>query len=425
MAANFSHEEKLAFDEMVAGFDDALVISKAASVNNVLASADNADRQNDRIWLPVPLISASFDGFDQTANFMDATELSVPAQIGYHKSVPLKLTSKNLRNEFYMKNKAGAAKQKLASDVNLALFNTVALQGTLFSKRTSAATGFDDIAQCDALMTEIGVPNDERYYFAAPRNLNNMASNLASRQFLQGEALNAYERARVNVDVAGFSVYKNDQSIRLAAAAGVTVTVNGANQYWVPKAFSIAATGEISNVDNRTMALAINVTSGTVKVGDAFNIAGVNSVNMITKQDTGQLKTFRVIGIVSGAGGTGTILVSPAIISNQGGSNAEKEFQNVTATPANGAAITWLNTATAEMNPFFKKEALVLLPGSFVVDPQDGWHVMRARTDNGIGITYARQGQINDLSIKARWDVDFGTVLSNPEMAGCQMFSQP
>jgi hypothetical protein len=36
---------------------------------------------------------------------------------------------------------------------------------------------------------------------------------------------------------------------------------------------------------------------------------------------------------------------------------------------------------------------------------------MRATTPMGIGITYTRQGEINDLSVKARWDVDFGTSL--------------
>jgi hypothetical protein len=49
---------------------------------------------------------------------------------------------------------------------------------------------------------------------------------------------------------------------------------------------------------------------------------------------------------------------------------------------------------------------------------------MRATTEVGIGITYARQGEINDLSIKARWDIDFGTSLTNPEMAGVELFSQ-
>jgi hypothetical protein len=36
----------------------------------------------------------------------------------------------------------------------------------------------------------------------------------------------------------------------------------------------------------------------------------------------------------------------------------------------------------------------------------------------------ARQGAINDLSTKYRWDVFFGLVLLQPEMAGCEMFGQ-
>ena len=216
-------------------------------------------------------------------------------------------------------------------------------------------------------------------------------------------------------------MFKNDQSIRLAAAGGGATTVTGANQFWVPQAYSTATTGEISNVDNRGQNLTITAAVyAAIKVGDAFTILGVNSVHMITKQDTGQLKTFRVVAKPS----AGVITIYPAIISAQGGTTAEKEYKNVTATPADGAAITWLNTATAPLNPFFVKGALLLVPGSFVVDPEDGWNVMRATTELGIGITYARQGEINDLSIKGRWDIDFGTALTNPEMAGVELFSQ-
>jgi hypothetical protein len=420
MPTKFTHEERVMFDSVIDGFDDLLVIGKAADKFEPL-EAQTMERTLDKFWLPAPLISASFDGFDQTANFMDATELNVPVSIGYHKAVPLKLTSKNLRNTSYLSNKGTSAKQKLASDVNLALFNTAALQGSLFNKRTVAPTGYDDVSLCDAQMTEVGVPADNRFYFAAPRVANQMAGDLAKRQTFSGEVQNAYERARIGIDIAGFDVYKNDQSIRLGAATGGAVTVSGANQYYVPTPYSVAATGEISNVDNRGQNL--TVTAGTyanIKVGDAFTLPLVNSVHMITKQDTGQLQTFRVVGKPS----AGVITIYPPIISNQGGSASEKEYQNVTATPAASAPLTWLNTATAEMNPFFKKEALILVPGTFSVNPEDGWNVMRATTELGIGLTYARQGEINDLSVKARWDLDFGTALTNPQMAGNQMFNQ-
>jgi len=161
-------------------------------------------------------------------------------------------------------------------------------------------------------------------------------------------------------------------------------------------------------------------TYANIKIGDAFTIAGVNSVHMITKQDTGNLQTFRVTGKPS----ANVLQVTPPIISNGGSTIGGKEYQNVTATPANGAAITWLNTTTAAMNPFFVKGSLLLVPGSFAVDPEDGWQVMRGTTALGLAVTYARQGNINDLSVKMRWDIDFGTSLTNPQMAGTIQFSQ-
>ena len=119
-----------------------------------------------------------------------------------------------------------------------------------------------------------------------------------------------------------------------------------------------------------------------------------------------------------------TIRVYPAIIDAAEGTIGSKEYANVSATPANGAVVTWLNTANAALNPFFRRESLILVPGTFSVSNGDGWSVLQAKTDLGIGITYTRQGSINDLSCKIRFDIDFGTALLNPEMAGVQLFSQ-
>lgn len=159
-----------------------------------------------------------------------------------------------------------------------------------------------------------------------------------------------------------------------------------------------------------------------MKAGDAFTIAGVNAIHRISKQDTGQLQTFRVISVNSG---TNTLTIAPAIISNGGATIAGREYQNVSATPANGASVTWLNTTTAEINPFFSRRSVLLLPGSFKVDQGDGWAVMKATTPKlGLPITYTRQGNINDLSLKARLDIDFGTALLAPDQAGVVMFNQ-
>jgi hypothetical protein len=421
VGTSFTKQEQVMFDKLVEGFDDLLILGKGAELYDPL-SAQEAVLANDKFWIPAPMIGLSYDGFDQTANFDGLTQLNVPCSIGYHKSSPKTLSSKNLRNQYAMDQWGKAAKQKLASDVNLALFNTVALMGSVFSKRTAAASGFDDVADLDARLTRIGVPLDDRQAYYAPSALNGMASNLAQRSEATARSSDAYEKAMINRDIAGFAVYKNDQEIRLAAATGGVTTINGANQRTVPAATTTAGTGETENKDNRYTDLVITAAVyANVKVGDALTIAGVNEIHLITKQDTGSLKTFRVVAKPA----ANTIRVYPAIIDAAEGSVGSKEYANVSATPANGAAVTWLNTAVAPMNPFFRRESLILIPGSFAVDPDDGWNVMRATTELGIGIAYARQGTINDLSLKARMDLDFGTALLNPEMAGCQMFSQP
>lgn len=418
----FSKEERVAFESIIEGFNDALVLSRNVSVYNT--DQQMMERTNNVIWRPEPYIAQSFSGTDMTSNFKDFTQLSVPATIGFSRSVPWVLTATELRDTLQEGRLGDAAKQKLASDINVAIMNTAANTGTVVVKRTTAAAGFDDVAVADAMFNEIGVQQFDRYLALSTRDYNGMASNLAARQTMQGKPVTAYERAYVG-NVAGFETYKLDYANRLTARAGVTVTVNGANQYYTPRATSTAGTGETANVDNRFQNLTIAVASGTVKVGDCFTIAGVNSVHAITKQDTGQPKTFRITAIVSGAGGSGVVQVSPPIISAGGSTDAELQYRNVTATPANGAAITFLNTADAYVNPFWQKDALEILPGRYAVPSDAGAAVMRATTDQGFELVMQKQYDINTMKTKYRLDTLFGVVNKQPEMSGIILFSQP
>ncbi len=421
MANAFSKEERVAFEDILEGFQDALVLSRNVSVYNT--DSTMMERTNDIIWRPQPYIAQSFDGTDMTSNFKDFTQLAVPSTIGFSKSVPWTLTAKELRDALQEGRLGDSAKQKLASDINVAVMNVASQQGTLVVKRTAAASGFDDVAQAEAIMNEQGVQSFDRYMALSTRDYNGMASNLAGRQTLTGKPLTAYEKAYIGM-VASFETYKLDYATRLTAAAGTTVTVNGANQYYTPKATSTAGTGETQNVDNRFQNLTIAVGGGTVKVGDAFTIAGVNAVHHITKQDTGQLKTFRITAIVSGSGGSGVVQISPPIISGGGSTDAELEYKNVTATPANGAAITFLNTVSANVNPFWQKDSLEILPGRYAVPSDAGTAVMRASTDQGIELVMQKFYDINTMKTKYRLDTLFGVVNKQPEMSGIILFSQ-
>lgn len=427
MANAFSKEEKVAFDQVLEGFNDAVVATKMAKVYRT--DQTTMERTGDIIWRPQPYIMTSYTGNDMSANFKDVTQLSVPAVIDSQYTVPYALTAKQLRDQLQEGRLGDGARQKLASDINISLTSVAATYGSVFIKRPTAATGFDDIAVADAVFTEQGIPYEDRVMGLSPRDYNNMAGNLAKPQTsgLQKTAT-AYERAFLG-DVAGFDTYKLNYATRLAAAvpgAGVTIE-NTLPLYYTPVAATQTAGRGWLNVDNRFQTIAITVgAGGALKVGDTFTLAGVNAVHHITKQDTGQLKTFRIVEIVSGGGtaGAGTVKITPPIISGTGDTPAEIQYQNVTAAPADGATMTFLNTTAGYVNPFWQGDAMEILPGRLAPATNSGLAVMRGTTDDGIELVMTRQGEINDLATKYRFDALWGANCLNPEMAGVMMFSQ-
>jgi hypothetical protein len=177
-------------------------------------------------------------------------------------------------------------------------------------------------------------------------------------------------------------------------------------------------------VDNRYQTVTVS-SSTNVVAGDAFTIAGVNAVHHITKQDTGQLKTFRVISVP--AGGT-TLIISPPIISNQSENDtpATAEYQNCVVNAKSAtSAIVWLNTAAAPINCFWQKDAIEILPGRYAVPQDAGANVMRASTDQGIELVMQKQYDINTMKTRYRLDTIFGVVNKQPEMTGIILFGQP
>lgn len=423
MANNFSKEERVAFEQLVEGFQDACVISQ--TVNIYKTDQQMMERAGNVIWRPQPYIAVSYAGFDQTTNFDDYTQLSVPAVINTPRSVPFAFSPTELRDSLQEGRLVDAAKQKLSSDINRAVTDIVSNQGALFVKRTAAASGFDDVAEIENIMNEQGVKYEGRYLGLSTRAYNGLAGNLAAstRSFGNTKSDSAYEKAYVG-RVASFETLKLDYAnVKAAAAGGVGITVStlvGGGNFWTPRATTVATTGETSNVDNRFQTITVSSTTN-VAVGDAFTIANVFACHHITKQSTGNLKTFRVVGVPSGT----TLVITPAIVSNQGGTDAEAQYQNVVITATSGtAAITFLNTATGTLNPFWVKDSIEILPGRIAVD-SNGMDVLRATTSQGIEVVMSKQVDINTYKTKIRVDTLFGVVNKQPQMSGVIMFSQP
>ena len=418
---SFVKEERVAFENLLEGFNDALVLSRNVSIYRT--SGEMMERTNNIIWRPQPFIAQSFSGMDQTLNFQSMTQLAVPATLGYQRSVPWIMDALELRDAMDEGRLGDAAKQKLASDINLAVMSVAANYGSVAVCVTGAAGDYDDVAKCDTAFNEIGVQNFDRYLALSSRDYNGMAGNLAvaTRSFGNRMSEDAYRRGFVGT-VAGFETYKFDYANRIRAVTGSNTTIDtraAANNYWVPQATSVAATGETSNVDNRFQTVTF-ASNADLLAGDVIRIEGVESVHHITKASTGVLKTFRIVSV----GGSNTAVITPPIISAQGGSDAEKQYQNCAVTTSATATVTRLNTAAAPINCFWQKDALEILPGRYAPSENAGAAIMRASTDQGIELVMQKQYDINTMKTKYRLDCLFGVVNKQPEMSGILLFGQ-
>jgi len=426
MSNSFSKEERVAFEDLLEGFQDALVLSRHVNIYNT--DQTMMERANNTIWRPQPYIAQSINSTPGTpiSGYQGMTQLAVPATLGFSKTVPWEMTTLELRDALQEGRLGESAKQKLASDINIAIMNSAAGLGSLVVPIAAAAGDYDDVALCDALMNEQGVPDYDRFMALSSRDYNGLAGNLsqASRSFGNAKSDKAYERNYVGM-VAGFDTYKMDYANRQAAAAGggsITIDTSGAGTQanYAPQATSTAVGGQI-NVDNRFQTVTVSSTTN-VAAGDAFTIGGVYAVHHITKQSTGQLKTFRVVSVTNST----TMVITPPIIGAQSvATDAQLQYKNVeVSAPSNTAAITFLNVNAASVNVFWQRDSLEILPGRYAVPSDAGVAVMRASTDQGIELVLQKFYDIDSMTIKYRMDTLFGVVNKNPEMSGILLFNQ-
>ena len=274
-------------------------------------------------------------------------------------------------------------------------------------------------------MNEQGVPMENRYLALSTRDYNSIANSLQGTARSYGNAISDQAlRTGFVGQVASFETYKLDYAVRKAAAAGgggltVNTTAAGGNWY-TPKATTVAATGETSNVDNRFQTITIS-SSTNVAAGDCFTIDGVFAVHHITKQSTGVLKTFRVIAVPSST----TLVISPAIVPAQAGVDSTEQYQNVVIpTTSATAAVVFLNTQAAALNCFWQRDAIEILPGRYAVPSDAGAAVMRGTTDQGVELVMTKQYDIKTMKTFYRLDTLFGVVNKQPEMSGVILFGQ-
>lgn len=419
MANAFTTEERILFEDVIEGFDPNNITAR--QVSNYSPPMRDYERAGNTFHRPVPMIAVTTTGRDMSSNFKDHTELTVPVTLAEATdihNVGKQYSAVELNDPLRRSRLAVAARQALSAKVDNIIGTTIAQQGSVVLTKSTALSTYSDVAQCEeALSIRDAAIDGEKTMILNPGDYNGLAAVLAGKETLTGKPLTAYERSQIP-SVGSFDTFKANFTKTIAAAGGSSITVDGANQRHVPAAMSSG-----SLVDNRYQNITLSATTG-MAVGDAFTIAGVNSVGLIHKEDTGVLQTFRVVEIVSGT----VAKISPAIISaDSSPTQPELEYKNCTAAPANTAAVTFLNTTAAKSNVFWMRDAVELVNGSMdqvEFDGMAGVTSMSETTDSGITIMFSKGAAINDLTVKYRWDIFATGVVLEPQLCGVLLGGQ-
>ena len=148
----------------------------------------------------------------------------------------------------------------------------------------------------------------------------------------------------------------------------------------------------------------LTTTTGTVKKGTVFTVAGVFEVHPITKETTTRLKQFTVTADATADGsGYATLSISPAMYTS-----ASYGLQNIASFPQDGDAITPVGAASTGyvQNLAYHPSAF-----KFVTVPlymPKGVDLVASETVDGITVNIVRDFDINTRKVITRLDVLYG-----------------
>lgn len=416
MSNGFSKSEKIFFEDVLQGFDPNNVTSR--NCKKYEPDMQAVERSGLTVRRPIPMRAEITRGLDVSSDYKDVLELTVPSSLAQNdiKNHAFTLNALELNDPTRRQRAATAAAQGLSAEVDTDVSNRVISYGSLVATETGDFSDYDALSKGETMLMERELPATViRSLILNPRMSRKMANELASRATDNPRDRSAYERSALP-PVGGFETMKSNVLTAITGSSVTGVTVSGANQRKTPTVFDGTNS---ATADNRYQTL--TVSANTLQNGDAFTIEGVNAVGMITKKDTGQLQSFRVVS----GGGTTSVTITPAIIPLDQSGTAFQKYANVTATPADTAAITILNTDTTQPSIFFAEPAVEIFHGKLAVDDLGpGVSIMRETTDSGIEIIFAKQGNVDDFSAKYRLTCWTSANVLDSQMAGIYLPGQ-
>ena len=259
------------------------------------------------------------------------------------------------------------------------------------------------LANPGAIMTDHGVPTDSRMALHGTDAAVELADGLKS-VFVQDKVRTALERNSIG-RYANFENYEWVHApTHVVGDYGGTPLVNGGSQ----------GSTYLSAKDAKSTTLVTdgwsNSKTGVLKKGDVFTIAGVYSVNPVSKQSTGRLQHFTVLADADSDGsGNASFTVSPAIIAADATIANGKAYATVTSAPADNAAITVVSgaaNASHKQSLLFHPNAIALVTRPLDVTSGSGVK-STTKSGNRVTITCTEWVDGNTLDHNFRFDMLF------------------
>lgn len=335
------------------------------------------------------------------AQIQNVTEGEIPVVIDKQKGIDIQFSSieetltvaELLRSEI-MNAEAAQLAQQIDSDLMAATLEFPSWVGTPGQTINSATDFFAAPQRLD----ELAVPQTDRNGVMSPADFWALAGNFTGLYAQRDIATEALERARIPL-IGSVQPYMTQSVVNLTVgsrAASGAATVNGNNQN--------VTYASISANDYKQTFLVKTLTAGhTIKAGEVFTINNVYAVNPRTKAVLPYLAQFvNLVDATADGGGLATLTIANPIITSGA-------YQTVNAAPVDGAAITWLGTASTAypQNAVFHKSAIALVFAKLIM-PYSGEASYATDPETGVSVRYWRTSDgTNDLHLH-RWDVLYG-----------------
>lgn len=294
---------------------------------------------------------------------------------------------------------------QLANQVDRSLMNLYQQVPSWVGTPGQVINSYADFAKAPERLDEFAVPMSDRSAVLAPAD-HWALLGAQTGLYITDPAKSAYREGSLG-KIGGVDTYmaQNVPTHTVGVATG-TPLVNGAAQNVTYDSVKNTNTQSLVT-DGWTVS-----TAGIVKAGDVFTIAGVFAVNPVTKASLGFLKQFVVTADAESGATTGpaTLTISPAII-------ASGAFQNVSAAPADNAAITVVGAGSTgyRQNMVFHKNAFALAMVPLEIPVASVGAARQSYNGTSVRIIPTYDG-VNDVS-KWRADILFGVKAIDPRLA--------